>query len=143
MRWTVLWLGTAASRRRPRERSRPMGRHRSSVDERADEPRNRAHLDVGTEIPEHKLKWDRGNPTGRDQVCVVLRTAWPRLIGLLYRPLVDEGALSRRSFMWLNIQVNAAALVSICGLEIPRRSKSMRHLGGPRSSALAFNPGRS
>jgi hypothetical protein len=36
------------------------------TDERLDEPRNRPHLDVGTEIeiPERKLKWDRGNPTG-------------------------------------------------------------------------------
>ena len=32
------------------------------TDERPDEQRNRPHLDVGTEIeiPERKLKWDRG-----------------------------------------------------------------------------------
>ena len=36
------------------------------TDERPDEPRGRPHVDIGTEIeiPEHKLKWDRGNPTG-------------------------------------------------------------------------------
>ncbi len=36
------------------------------TDDRPDAPRNRPHIDVGTEIeiPNHKLKWDRGNPTG-------------------------------------------------------------------------------
>ncbi len=36
------------------------------TDDRPDEPRQRAHIDVGTqiEIPDAKLKWDRGNPTG-------------------------------------------------------------------------------
>ena len=39
-------------------------------DERDDVPRKRAHIEVGTiiEIPEHKLKWDRGNPTGHGVV---------------------------------------------------------------------------
>ena len=36
------------------------------TDDRDDAPRNRPHIDIGTkiEIPDHKLKWDRGNPTG-------------------------------------------------------------------------------
>lgn len=36
------------------------------TDDRPDEPRGRPHVDVGTEfeIPDNKLKWDRGNPTG-------------------------------------------------------------------------------
>lgn len=36
------------------------------TDDRADGPRGRPHRDVGTEveIPDFKLKWDRGNPTG-------------------------------------------------------------------------------
>ena len=36
------------------------------TDDRRDELLMRAHIDVGTEIaiPENKLKWDRGNPTG-------------------------------------------------------------------------------
>jgi hypothetical protein len=36
------------------------------TDDRPDEPLGRPHLDVGTEIeiPNKKLKWDKGNPTG-------------------------------------------------------------------------------
>lgn len=36
------------------------------TDQRDDAPLHRPHVDVGTEIeiPNHKLKWDRGNPTG-------------------------------------------------------------------------------
>ncbi|HVX56468.1 MAG TPA: hypothetical protein VHA37_01940 [Candidatus Saccharimonadales bacterium] len=36
------------------------------TDNRADEPRKRPHIDVGTEfeIPPNKLKYDAGNPTG-------------------------------------------------------------------------------
>lgn len=36
------------------------------TDDRDDAPRRRPHVDVGTEfeIPNHKLKWDRSNPTG-------------------------------------------------------------------------------
>jgi hypothetical protein len=36
------------------------------TDDRPDEPRRRPHVDVGTEIeiPDHKLKWDKSNPTG-------------------------------------------------------------------------------
>jgi hypothetical protein len=36
------------------------------TDDRPDEPRRRHHIDLGTEIeiPNYKLKWDRGNPTG-------------------------------------------------------------------------------
>lgn len=36
------------------------------TDDRPDEPRKRQHFDVGTEfeIPNNKLKWDQGNPTG-------------------------------------------------------------------------------
>lgn len=35
-------------------------------DDRPDEPRGRPHVENGTviEIPDHKLKWDSGNPTG-------------------------------------------------------------------------------
>lgn len=36
------------------------------TDDRDDAPRQRPHVDVGSEfeIPNHKLKWDRSNPTG-------------------------------------------------------------------------------
>lgn len=36
------------------------------IDDRDDEPRHRHHVPVGTEIevPDYKLKWDSGNPTG-------------------------------------------------------------------------------
>lgn len=36
------------------------------TDDRPDEPRYRPHVEVGAEIeiPDNKLKWDRGNPTG-------------------------------------------------------------------------------
>lgn len=36
------------------------------TDDRDDAPRGRPHVDVGTviEIPDYKLKYDRGNPTG-------------------------------------------------------------------------------
>ncbi len=36
------------------------------VDDRPDEPLRRHHVPIGTEIevPNHKLKWDAGNPTG-------------------------------------------------------------------------------
>lgn len=36
------------------------------TDDRADEPLGRPHVPMGTqiEIPNHKLKWDKGNPTG-------------------------------------------------------------------------------
>lgn len=36
------------------------------TDDRADEPLGRPHVPIGTrvEIPPHKLKFDRGNPTG-------------------------------------------------------------------------------
>ena len=42
------------------------------TDDRPDEPFKRPHIDVGTEIevPDHKLKWDRGNPTGHAIVFV-------------------------------------------------------------------------
>lgn len=40
------------------------------TDEREDGPLNRPHVDIGTEIeiPNSKLKWDRGNPTGHSIV---------------------------------------------------------------------------
>lgn len=40
------------------------------TDDRPDQPRGRPHVDVGTEIeiPPHKLKWDRSNPTGHGVV---------------------------------------------------------------------------
>lgn len=36
------------------------------TDDRPDEPRQRPHIDIGTEVevPNNKLKWDRSNPTG-------------------------------------------------------------------------------
>jgi hypothetical protein len=36
------------------------------TDNRQDEPLQRPHVDFGTqiEIPDNKLKWDKGNPTG-------------------------------------------------------------------------------
>jgi hypothetical protein len=36
------------------------------TDDRPDDPLVRPHIDIGTEvfIPDHKLKWDNGNPTG-------------------------------------------------------------------------------
>lgn len=39
-------------------------------DDRPDEPRGRPHVDNGTviEIPQNKLKWDSGNPTGNGVV---------------------------------------------------------------------------
>jgi hypothetical protein len=38
------------------------------TDDRPDEPRMRPHVDVGTviEVPDNKLKWDSGNPTGHN-----------------------------------------------------------------------------
>ena len=40
--------------------------HCTISDDRPDEPRGRPHIDVGTviQIPNNKLKWDKGNPTG-------------------------------------------------------------------------------
>ena len=40
------------------------------TDDRPDAPLRRQHVDVGTEIeiPNHKLKWDRANPTGHGVV---------------------------------------------------------------------------
>jgi 4-amino-4-deoxy-L-arabinose transferase-like glycosyltransferase len=40
------------------------------TDDRPDEPRQRPHIDIGTEveIPDVKLKWDRSNPTGHGVV---------------------------------------------------------------------------
>lgn len=42
------------------------------TDDRPDAPLNRPHIPVGTkiEIPDYKLKWDRGNPTGHAVVFV-------------------------------------------------------------------------
>jgi len=36
------------------------------TDDRDDEPLHRPHVDLGTviEVPDNKLKWDAGNPTG-------------------------------------------------------------------------------
>jgi hypothetical protein len=40
------------------------------TDDRPDEPLKRQHVPIGTEIkiPNYKLKWDRGNPTGHSIV---------------------------------------------------------------------------
>lgn len=40
------------------------------TDDRPDAPRGRPHVDAGTEIeiPDHKLKWDKANPTGHGVV---------------------------------------------------------------------------
>lgn len=45
------------------------------TDDRDDIPLRRPHVPIGTqiEIPDHKLKWDRGNPTGHS--IVFLSTA--------------------------------------------------------------------
>lgn len=42
------------------------------TDDRDDAPLGRPHIDVGTEIevPNDKLKWDRGNPTGHNVLFV-------------------------------------------------------------------------
>ncbi len=42
------------------------------TDDRPDGPLGRPHIDVGTEIeiPNHKLKWDKANPTGHGVVFV-------------------------------------------------------------------------
>lgn len=42
------------------------------TDDRPDEPLGRPHIPVGTEIevPNHKLKWDQGNPTGHNVLFV-------------------------------------------------------------------------
>lgn len=36
------------------------------TDDRPDAPRHRPHMEIGTEVqvPNYKLKWDRGNPDG-------------------------------------------------------------------------------
>ena len=40
------------------------------TDTRPDEPLKRPHVPPGTEvvIPDHKMKWDRGNPTGHNVI---------------------------------------------------------------------------
>lgn len=40
------------------------------TDDRPDEPLGRPHVDIGTEveIPNHKLKWDKANPSGHGVV---------------------------------------------------------------------------
>lgn len=45
------------------------------TDSRDDEPLRRPHVPVGTEIeiPNHKLKWDRANPTGHAVVFLAAR----------------------------------------------------------------------
>lgn len=45
------------------------------TDNRDDEPLRRPHVPVGTEIeiPNHKLKWDRSNPTGHAVVFLAAR----------------------------------------------------------------------
>lgn len=42
------------------------------TDDREDAPRRRPHIDVGTEmeVPNNKLKWDKGNPTGHGVLFV-------------------------------------------------------------------------
>lgn len=47
------------------------------TDDRDDTPLGRQHVDVGTEIeiPNHKLKWDRSNPTGHG-VVFMSREKW-------------------------------------------------------------------
>lgn len=48
------------------------------TDDRDDEPLRRPHVPVGTviEIPDHKLKWDSGNPTGHSIVFLAARGSW-------------------------------------------------------------------
>ena len=40
------------------------------TDDRPDDPLRRPHVDIGTliEIPDYKIKWDKGNPTGHSIV---------------------------------------------------------------------------
>src|ERR1700689_2873638 len=47
------------------------------TDDRPDIPRRRPHVEIGTEveIPDHKLKWDRSNPTGHG-VVFLGRAGW-------------------------------------------------------------------
>jgi hypothetical protein len=54
------------------------------TDDRPDGPRGRPHVDVGTviEIPAGKLKWDRGNPTGRG----VLFMNWQKYVFCYVQP---------------------------------------------------------
>ena len=54
------------------------------TDDRPDGPRGRPHVDVGTviEIPSHKLKWDRGNPTGHG----VIFMNWQRVVFCYVQP---------------------------------------------------------
>jgi hypothetical protein len=54
------------------------------TDDRDDGPLGRPHVDVGTvvEIPEAKLKWDRGNPTGRGVVFM----SWQRYVFCYVQP---------------------------------------------------------
>jgi hypothetical protein len=42
------------------------------TDDRPDEPLRRPHMDVGTEVvvPDNKIKWDRGNPTGHGVIFI-------------------------------------------------------------------------
>lgn len=48
------------------------------TDDRDDGPLGRPHVDVGTviEIPDEKLKWDRGNPTGHGIVFMT----WQKIV---------------------------------------------------------------
>ena len=45
------------------------------TDDRPDAPRMRPHRDIGEEfeIPDYKLKWDRGNPTGHAIIFLDVR----------------------------------------------------------------------
>ena len=49
------------------------------TDDRDDGPLKRPHVPVGTviEIPDEKLKWDKGNPTGH---AILFYMATPRLV---------------------------------------------------------------
>lgn len=48
------------------------------TDTREDQPLGRQHIDVGTVIliPDYKLKWDRGNPTGHNIVFVIFSSLY-------------------------------------------------------------------
>jgi hypothetical protein len=52
------------------------------TDDRRDELLMRAHIDVGTEIaiPDNKLKWDRGNPSGHAVVFLGFHDGLPTMV---------------------------------------------------------------
>jgi len=48
------------------------------TDERPDGPIGRPHIEVGTRVvvPNHKIKWDQGNPTGHGVIFLGFGAQW-------------------------------------------------------------------